>query len=187
MDGLLGVDLSFSGDFDDDGIFENDLTDNLTEEGFESGPLNFDRTEETEELVESDFDSEDFEDFDLEDDSISDEDDEGVSLETIDFRKEINEKAWEGVEYPSLLIDGLTTEEELSFFRGRNSESKNSLPLYCVVEGTPVKVCQLEISLQTFLNFKIIGGYTIQLCRDSSNSTVIPLDKPEALVKFIKL
>lgn len=170
---LLGVDLSFDGSFDDDGIFADDLSDTYFNAEGSKEPLDF------EESLESDFS--------LEDDKIVEDADEGVSLEFIDFREKINQQAWEEVEFPALFIEGLMTEEEFRFFRGRSSEDKNSLPLYCVVEGTPVKVCQLEVSLQSFLNFKIIGGYTIRLYKDATTSTVMQLDKPEALVKFIKL
>lgn len=177
---MLGVDLTVNANsLCDDGIFNDDVS---AGGEYESTLPSFAVGSDDE----TDFDT--LLDFDLTEDVSEVSESEEVSLESLDFRKEINEDAWNTVEYPSLFISGLESEEEFQFFRNRDcGDESDSLPMYCVIEGTPIKVCQLKVCLQTFLDFHIIGEYGIELYSSKEKHVCIPIKDPAALVKFIKL
>ena len=172
---MIGVDLTFGDELEDDGVFEDDI--NL--ESASESPHSFFATESDSEL------DEELTNFDLVDEEVPQG--EEVNLSVLDFRSEINEREWNTVEYPSLFIEGMETEEEFAFFRNKGAEGGDTLPLYCIIEGTPVKVCQLPVCLQTFLDLYIIGGYKVKLYKTAEQHSEIPIDDPIAIVKFIKL
>lgn len=177
---MLGVNLTIgAGSLNEDGTFSDDIS---IEEGYEStSPLFATGSDD-----DTDFDS--LVDFDLTEDVNEITDSEDVALDTLDFRDEINKDAWSTIEYPSLFITGLESEEEFQFFRDRDcGDESESLPMYCVIEGTPIKVCQIKMCLQTFLDFHIIGEYGIELYSNKEKHVSIPVTDPVALVKFIKL
>lgn len=92
-----------------------------------------------------------------------------------------------GVEYPCLMIDGITSEEEIFFFRDRSVSSDASLPLYCVIENVPLKIGTCELELKALLSLKGIFDYKLTLCKDAEHRIELDLNNPTVLMKFIRL
>lgn len=89
--------------------------------------------------------------------------------------------------YPCILIDGVTTEEEINFFRERPFNTNTSLPLFCIVSDTVISLGALELTLFNLLDLRSIYSYNVTLCKSAENRVVLDLNDPNTLIKFIKL
>lgn len=111
---------------------------------------------------------------------------EDVALDVIELKEPGSQKT--AMEYPSVLIEGITSVEEFKFFHERPfSEAGQILPLYCCIEGTPVKVGNLELSMESLLSIRMISCYSLYIQFSETKNVEIDLNDPLALVKFIKL
>lgn len=120
---------------------------------------------------------------DFDDDSELAED---VALDVIELKEPGSQKTV--MEYPSVLIEGITSVEEFKFFHERSfSEAGQILPLYCCIEGTPIKVGNLELSMESLLSIRMISCYSLYIQFSETKNVEIDLNDPLALVKFIKL
>ena len=123
----------------------------------------------------------------LDEDFSTDGDGENVALESIDLQSSYLNEFLLNVEFPILVIEGITTEEEINYFR-KNSEGKDStLPMYCLIEGAPMKVCDFCLTLDSLLTIKSIYSYKIKLLRSRDDEVQLDLNDPSTLCKFIKL
>lgn len=91
------------------------------------------------------------------------------------------------VEYPHIFVDGIETTEEFAFFSNRKYDSDVILPLYCKVDNLLAKVGDMACELNAFLELRFIHDYRVFICKDANSKKEVPLDDPEALIKFIKL
>ena len=92
-----------------------------------------------------------------------------------------------GIEYPCLVIDGVTSEEEIFFFRDRSVGSDATLPLYCVIENVPLKIGTCELELKALLSLKGIFDYKLTLYKSAEHRIDLDLNDPSVLMKFIRL
>lgn len=92
-----------------------------------------------------------------------------------------------GMKYPCLVISGLTTEEELTFFRKREYSEEVSLPLYCEMENVPYEIGKMELSFDSLLALRVIADYDLKLYRSAQDVIQIDLNDPITLLKFIRL
>lgn len=128
-----------------------------------------------------------FDSFNLEDEGTSSEELD-VELQELDFNCDIVATSLDRAVYPSLLIDGISTEEEFLFFKDVVKIGEGTtVPLYCTIEGVLVRVGEIELSLRVLLNLKFIGGYTVYLLKSVDSRALIDLSSPAALEKFIYL
>ena len=123
--------------------------------------------------------------FDLEDDSLNGPDEE--ELQEVNLNRAFFEESAENLEFPHLFIKGISTEEELKFYRARTVDGQHSIPVYTEVEGIPIKVMNTDLSLQFFLNLHFVSDYEVTLQRSEGDSIPIDLNDPQQLTKFIKL
>lgn len=100
---------------------------------------------------------------------------------------EFEEMVGELLEYPCVFLYGVTSEEELTFFRKRKVSSEVSVKMYTSVDGTPLDLGFLELTLDSLLAIRSIFDYKLTLCRAKGKVTEIDLDNPEELIKFIRL
>ena len=89
--------------------------------------------------------------------------------------------------YPCAIITGITTLEEFEFFRKHKNDPELSIPLFCPVDGVMCEVGLLELSLTRFLTLRSIADYHVEIKRSATDSVVVDLNNPEALLKFIKI
>lgn len=91
------------------------------------------------------------------------------------------------IKYPSILIEGIDSEEELAFFKSRYSDPDMSLPLYCMFDDVPFEVGKFELSFDSLLALRVIFEYKLWLQRSQDDKVFIDLNNPVMLLKFIKL
>ena len=121
--------------------------------------------------------------FDLTDDENSEE---TVDLVEVDLNKELKEKSIKDMEYPCVVIDGVSTEQEFDFFKRRTKKREGAtLPLFCFVEGVSVRLGDIALDLDTFLAIREISDYKVFVYPAEGVKRKIELNDPEALIKFI--
>lgn len=91
------------------------------------------------------------------------------------------------MEYPCVVISGVTSNEEVEYFRNRLCTSDACVTAYCFVDDTPVKIGQLELTLSGLLTLRSIFDYGVELRVSPERTRVIDLNDPSMLVKFIRL
>lgn len=91
------------------------------------------------------------------------------------------------VTYPAIFITGITTLEELEFFKNRQYNAELALPLYGELYGQIHKIGMLDLTLDSLLSLRSIFHYELELRTGIDNVVSLDLDDPETLIKFIKL
>lgn len=109
-----------------------------------------------------------------------------VTLEVYDD-SEYKKAVSDNLNFPCVVLFGITTEEEVAFFKSRITDDEMSLPLYGDLEGQKFYIGNLELSLNTLLSIRSIYDYKLLLMKNSENSVSIDLDDADTLIKFIKL
>ncbi|MEY8333063.1 hypothetical protein AALB53_08165 [Lachnospiraceae bacterium 47-T17] len=100
---------------------------------------------------------------------------------------EFRQEMMKSVEYPSVFLTGISTLEELNFFKNRPYSENYSLPLYSIVDGQVYKIGMLDLSLDSLLSLRVIFNYEVVLLSDKDNSINLNLNDADTLIKFIKL
>lgn len=116
-------------------------------------------------------DVEDFADLDLE------------VVDNSDFAASVSDQ----LEYPCIVLHGVTTVEELHFFSERYHTEESALPLFIEVEGQIKKIGFFELTLDSLLSIKCIAHYDIYLHRKSDDVVHLDLNDPALLIKFSKI
>lgn len=124
--------------------------------------------------------------YDLTDDEFIEDLDDSVDLESVDLNKEIAEKINAEVEYPYVRIDGIESEEEFMFFRNRNFGRVGEIPLYCLVDGTLVRIGTFQLSVDSLLAVRNIADYKLTIVVGPEKEKPIDLNDPETIIKFIE-
>ena len=89
--------------------------------------------------------------------------------------------------YPSLVIEGVITVEELSFFARRKFNARVSLPMYVKHCGITKKIGSLDMTMDAFQGIAAIARYRVVLWKTPTDSVVLDLEKPDTFIKLIKL
>lgn len=113
-------------------------------------------------------------------------DTEEVLLEEVND-EEFTEAMSDEAIYPCIFISEITTEEEYNFFKGRKTNKEIAIPLYCVVEGRRIRLGDFELSLESLLSIRQIAVYSLTVYRTPADYSVIDLNDPIRLEKFIHL
>ena len=132
--------------------------------------------------------------FDVDDDELDDEleklfdevdDEDEVNLESV-----VDETAYAEINYPCLLLNGASTNEEVEFLRSFSTVENNSKAIYLYCEA-PQGVCEIgyiKLNLKFLLTLSRMPGYRLySLYSSTSERNEIKLDDPEFLRNFISL
>ena len=88
---------------------------------------------------------------------------------------------------PSLVIDGITSVEEVEYFRNRLCDADKSLPLFYQDDTGFVEIGKLELSLNSLLTLKNIYDYKLKLYKTPDVFVDLDLNDPKVLIKFIRI
>lgn len=160
----------------------DDLDDGLGEDGFDVDDDEFD--DELEKL------------FDEVDDEVEDipeeipEEEKQYKEDEVNLESVVDETAYAEINYPCLLLNGASTNEEVEFLRSFNTVENNSKAIYLYCEA-PQGVCEIgyiKLNLKFLLTLSRMPGYRLySLYSSTSERNEIKLDDPEFLRNFISL
>lgn len=93
-----------------------------------------------------------------------------------------------------LELDGISTEEELSFIKSKSSkDGVNDVPLYITFGLDTVYVCDVDLNIDLLLNLKFIGlnKYTLTLVHEGKRLEILKpnIDETdvEMLINFVRI
>ena len=89
--------------------------------------------------------------------------------------------------YPHILIEGVTTEEEVLYFHKKFAEEGKSLPLYLKFDGIHQCIGSFNLTLDNLLVVRSIDKYGLSLVISEEQQLPIDLDDIGSLIKFITL
>lgn len=167
---------------EDDYNTNDDLDDGLGEDGFDVDD------DELDDKLEKLFDEVDDEVEDIPEEIPEEEKqykEDEVNLESI-----VDETAYAEINYPCLLLNGASTNEEVEFLRSFSTVENNSKAIYLYCEA-PQGVCEIgyiKLNLKFLLTLSRMPGYRLySLYSSTSERNEIKLDDPEFLRNFISL
>lgn len=156
----------------------DDLDDELGEDGFDVDD------DELEKL------------FDEVDDEVEDipeeipEEEKQYKEDEVNLESVVDETAYAEINYPCLLLNGASTNEEVEFLRSFSTVENNSKAIYLYCEA-PQGVCEIgyiKLNLKFLLTLSRMPGYRLySLYSSTSERNEIKLDDPEFLRNFISL
>lgn len=156
----------------------DDLDDGLGEDGFDVDD------DELEKL------------FDEVDDEVEDipeeipEEEKQYKEDEVNLESVVDETAYAEINYPCLLLNGASTNEEVEFLRSFSTVENNSKAIYLYCEA-PQGVCEIgyiKLNLKFLLTLSRMPGYRLySLYSSTSERNEIKLDDPEFLRNFISL
>lgn len=160
----------------------DDLDDGLGEDGFDVDDDELD--DELEKL------------FDEVDDEVEDipeeipEEEKQYKEDEVNLESIVDETAYAEINYPCLLLNGASTNEEVEFLRSFSTVENNSKAIYLYCEA-PQGVCEIgyiKLNLKFLLTLSRMPGYRLySLYSSTSERNEIKLDDPEFLRNFISL
>lgn len=161
---------------------DDDLDDGLGEDGFDVDDDELD--DELEKL------------FDEIDDEVEDipeeipEEEKQYKEDEVNLESVVDETAYAEINYPCLLLNGASTNEEVEFLRSFSTVENNSKAIYLYCEA-PQGVCEIgyiKLNLKFLLTLSRMPGYRLySLYSSTSERNEIKLDDPEFLRNFISL
>ena len=161
---------------------DDDLDDGLGEDGFDVDDDELDN--ELEKL------------FDEIDDEVEDipeeipEEEKQYKEDEVNLESVVDETAYAEINYPCLLLNGASTNEEVEFLRSFSTVENNSKAIYLYCEA-PQGVCDIgyiKLNLKFLLTLSRMPGYRLySLYSSTSERNEIKLDDPEFLRNFISL
>lgn len=161
---------------------DDDLDDGLGEDGFDVDDDELDN--ELEKL------------FDEIDDEVEDipeeipEEEKQYKEDEVNLESVVDETAYAEINYPCLLLNGASTNEEVEFLRSFSTVENNSKAIYLYCEA-PQGVCEIgyiKLNLKFLLTLSRMPGYRLySLYSSTSGRNEIKLDDPEFLRNFISL
>lgn len=156
----------------------DDLDDGLGEDGFDVDDDELD--DELEKL------------FDEVDDEVEDipEEEKQYKEDEVNLESVVDETAYAEINYPCLLLNGASTNEEVEFLRSFSTVENNSKAIYLYCKA-PQGVCEIgyiKLNLKFLLTLSRMPGYRLySLYSSTSERNEIKLDDPEFLRNFISL
>ena len=167
---------------EDDYNTNDDLDDGLGEDGFDVDDDELD--DELEKL------------FDEVDDEVEDipeeipEEEKQYKEDEVNLESIVDETAYAEINYPCLLLNGASTNEEVEFLRSFGTVENNSKAIYLYCEA-PQGVCEIgyiKLNLKFLLTLSRMPGYRLySLYSSTSERNEIKLDDPEFFRNFISL
>lgn len=96
-------------------------------------------------------------------------------------------KSSDDMKFPCIIIEGVTTEEEVLYFNSKFCDANKSLPLYIEFDGIFKKIGSFELTLDNLLVVRSIDRYKIKLATSKEKLVDIDTESPDNLIKFITL
>ena len=134
--------------------------------------------------------------FDVDDDEFEDipeeipEEEKQYKEDEVNLESVVDETAYAEINYPCLLLNGASTNEEVEFLRSFSTLENNSKAIYLYCEA-PQGVCEIgyiKLNLKFLLTLSRMPGYRLySLYSSTSERNEIKLDDPEFLRNFISL
>ena len=115
---------------------------------------------------------------------VKEEDD--IILEEFDD-SEYREQILEELQYPSIFLSGITTLDEVKFFKKRAYSEDRALPIYGEIDGEYFKIGMLDLTLDSLLSLRTIFDYSIEIKYSKDEGAVLDLNNPDVLIQFIRL
>lgn len=109
-----------------------------------------------------------------------------IVLEEFDD-SEYREQILEELQYPSIFLSGITTLDEVKFFKERAFSEGRALPIYGEIEGEYFKIGMLDLTLDSLLSLRAIFDYSIEIKYSKDEGAVLDLNDPDVLIQFIRL
>lgn len=172
---------------EDDYNTNDDLDDGLGEDGLGEDGFDVDDDELDDELEKL---------FDEVDDEVEDiseeipEEEKQYKEDEVNLESIVDETAYAEINYPCLLLNGASTNEEVEFLRSFSTVENNSKAIYLYCEA-PQGVCEIgyiKLNLKFLLTLSRMPGYRLySLYSSTSERNEIKLDDPEFLRNFISL
>lgn len=100
------------------------------------------------------------------------EDDTDLALEVLEQVESV--PVHDQIEYPCMVIDGLTTVEEAQFLHRLKPNSEMVLPLYCSIDGTIKRIGTSELTIKYLQILNYLGDYGVSIMK--STGVMSPLD-----------
>lgn len=135
------------------------------------------------------FSTEDFDD-DFEQSAEEQNVDKYYQEDDVNLESVIDESTYAEINYPCLLLNGASTNEEVDFLRSFSTEKNNSkaIYLYCEAAQGVCEIGYIKLTLKFLLTLSRMPGYRLySLYSDTSERNEIKLDDPEVLSNFISL
>lgn len=110
-----------------------------------------------------------------------------VELAEVDVINSVNEKISDEFVYPCVLIRGIQSQEELTFFMNRRGSNDKLLPLFLDFEGYVKRIGVFEVSLNTLLVLRSVGNYELFIVKSPDEKVQIDLNSYKVLESFISL
>ena len=90
------------------------------------------------------------------------------------------------MELPCIVIQGVNTLEELNYFSSLK-QTEDSIPLFINFDNLQKKIGNIDVSLKTLLNIKLLGDYQLLYYNEKGERQEIMLNQPTSLLQFMKL
>lgn len=89
------------------------------------------------------------------------------------------------IDIPSVVIEGISSIEEVDFFRKNKVDRRKSLPLFCLINNTYKRIGFFEISLDSLISLKqIFGGYKVYIAKQDGMKR-LDLESEATFLKMI--
>lgn len=111
---------------------------------------------------------------------------EEVELEVVDFRADVAQALSNDLELPCIVIQGVNTLEELNYFSSLK-QTEDSIPLFINFDNLQKKIGNIDVSLKTLLNIKLLGDYQLLYYNEKGERQEIMLNQPISLLQFMKI
>lgn len=127
-------------------------------------------------------------------DSISDftplgsaiqEDDTDLSLEVLEQVESV--PVHDQIEYPCMVIDGLTTVEEAQFLHRLKPNSEMVLPLYCSIDGTIKRIGTSELTIKYLQILNYLGDYGVSIMKSKGVMSSLDLKDVNTYLGLVTL
>ena len=89
--------------------------------------------------------------------------------------------------YPHVLIEGITTEEEVLYFHNKFHQKDKSLPLYIRFENLYRCIGSFELTLDNLIIVRSISNYKITLRLSPEKAVPVDLEQPDSYLKFLSI
>lgn len=91
------------------------------------------------------------------------------------------------IEYPCMVIDGLTTVEEAQFLNRMKPSSEMVLPLYCSIDGTIKRIGTSELTIKYLQILNYLGDYCVSIRKAESVASSLDLKDVNTYLRLITL
>lgn len=113
---------------------------------------------------------------------------EELELSTIEIDENDADIKSDKLKYPCLILNGVTTVEELNYFINKPAITPYCLPLFLEFSGIYKEINTFDLTLDNLMTLhNISSNYRLDLVKDLDEKRTLELDNPSTYVTLIKL